>query len=309
MILVTRRLSDQSVVCSVLTSPFSTGSAHLQPRPRWYQKKYQVPGTIYNGKSKKNNSKRAEPSRTMQWKSIVLNGANSRQKSHKLNSIRKICCRLVQICFVTTPLLLLSCRCVPVSVYTWSLTFSPTFYRTLQASTSFMFVPVSCVLHLVKSKLPGPPLHHFINIGERATLCSVGLYRNSMQYCHLDTFFCTQVHSPFCFSWSTFVSFHFYFDGPYWWLFYFNISILLPFLLTSTGSCWYIFNTVSPPLIWLFGLSLFFIKLHIRRFTVSFLLKDSQSHLCHISVFYYYFILSLVSKSFTIYSLLQKALI
>ena len=38
-------LSDQSVVCSVLTPLSSIGSARSEPRPRWYQKK--VPGTIH----------------------------------------------------------------------------------------------------------------------------------------------------------------------------------------------------------------------------------------------------------------------
>ncbi len=31
-------LSDQSVVCGVLTPPLSIDSAHLELQPRWYQK-------------------------------------------------------------------------------------------------------------------------------------------------------------------------------------------------------------------------------------------------------------------------------
>ncbi len=58
-----RRLSDQSVVCSVLTSPFSIGSVCLEPWPRWYQKQYQVPGTIHIGKPKENGTNRVESSR------------------------------------------------------------------------------------------------------------------------------------------------------------------------------------------------------------------------------------------------------
>ncbi len=59
-------LSDQSVVCSVLTPPFSIGSARLEPWPRWYQ----VPGITHNFSQRKtkNKSSWVEPCCTMQWK-------------------------------------------------------------------------------------------------------------------------------------------------------------------------------------------------------------------------------------------------
>lgn len=58
-------LSDQSVLCSVLTTPVTNSSACLEPQTRWYQKKNQVPGTIHNGKP--NKCEWVELSRTTRW--------------------------------------------------------------------------------------------------------------------------------------------------------------------------------------------------------------------------------------------------
>ncbi len=72
LMLLVMILSDQSVVCSVLTPPFNIGSARLEPHLRCYEKstKYQVLSTAFaNGKRmKKNGSKRVESCRTVPWK-------------------------------------------------------------------------------------------------------------------------------------------------------------------------------------------------------------------------------------------------
>lgn len=57
-------LSDRLVVCSVFTPPFSIGSAHLEPPPRWYQTQ---PGTRYYPRllsmENQKRASQAEPSR------------------------------------------------------------------------------------------------------------------------------------------------------------------------------------------------------------------------------------------------------
>ncbi len=66
--------SIQSVISRVYTSRFGNGTVCLEPQPRWYWKKYQVPGTVPSGKPPKSEPYRTVPCRTMQWKSVIKEG-------------------------------------------------------------------------------------------------------------------------------------------------------------------------------------------------------------------------------------------
>ncbi len=137
MILVTI-LSDQSVVCSVLILPCSIISAHLEPWPIWYQKKYQVPSTtLANGKPKESGSKRVEAWRTIQWKwgytvpvrihcfvvlanTVSLNVSFIQQRA-AVHHDKQISCELYQTCWWLTAWEFLLCMSVCPPVYTWCL--------------------------------------------------------------------------------------------------------------------------------------------------------------------------------------------
>ncbi len=53
--------SGQSVISRVYTSRFGNGTVRLEPHPRWYWKKYQVPGTVPSGKLPKSEPYCAVP--------------------------------------------------------------------------------------------------------------------------------------------------------------------------------------------------------------------------------------------------------
>ncbi len=63
-------LSSQSVISRVYTSHCVNGTVRLEPQPRWYWKKYQVPGTVPSEKK----TKTTEPYRTEPNRAVPCSG-------------------------------------------------------------------------------------------------------------------------------------------------------------------------------------------------------------------------------------------
>ncbi len=64
-------LSSQSVISRVYTSHCVNGTVRLEPQPRWYWKKYQVPGTVPSEKKQKQLN-RTEPNRTVPYHAVEM---------------------------------------------------------------------------------------------------------------------------------------------------------------------------------------------------------------------------------------------